>query len=429
MNSKLLAQTSFGFKSRCRSVLVGILLLCFAASMAQSNNDRKKLEKEQQQIEEQIRNLKKMLDATKSDHQTSVTRFQILGSTIQKRQQLIDNIDYNIRQLDREIVAIRKEVQDLSHEHEALKRDYASMIQAAYSNRQKYNWLMFIMASSDFDQAYSRLRYYQQYSEFRKRQSLEIIQTREDLSKRKVALDEVMQQRIKNKSRLTNEKTLLQNEQATQDRIVKSLASKKKTLEQDIRRKQLASEKLKKAIEKVIAEEIRQAAERARKAKSTAKTKTTKPANDAFDLTPAEKIIANGFSENRGRLPWPVEKGYIVEEYGEHPHPVTPSVRTKNNGVDILSPANAKVSVVFDGVVSRVIEVPGYHNVVIVRHGNYLSVYSNIIEVLVKNGDNLSRGDVIGMIAPDSSGKNTMVHFEIWNGTKSVNPADWLSRK
>lgn len=408
-----------------------IVLLSAENVAGQSSRDRKKLEQEKLKIESEIKGLKKMLDATSHDYSASVARFQILSNTVSKRQQLIENINASIVGLDGQITTLSREVQRLSKQYETLRKDYANMIRAAYVNRERYSKIMFLLASDDFNQAYLRLRYYQQYSEFRKRQVFHIEATQQELTARRVSLDSVRNHQIKSRKELNAEKARLVEEQSQQDQMVKKLASKKNTLQKDLKNKQLAAEKLKKAIEKIIAEEIRLAAERAKK--TAAKSKTApgrKAANpDVFELTPAETELAKNFSDNRGRLPWPVDRGYVVEAYGEHPHPVTRTVKTKNNGIDILSPANAAAKAVFEGVVSRVIEVPGYNHVVIIRHGSFLSVYSNLATVSVKEGAKVAVGTVIGLIAADSSGKNTMVHFEMWKGTTSVNPSDWLSRR
>ncbi len=411
-------------------VLVSLLLLLTMPGYSQDSRDRKKLEQEKNRIEEEIKSLKRMLDATSTNHKESVVRFQILTNTISKRQQLIENLNRNIKGIDSQIKLLQKEVIRLSREYETLRKDYAHMIRAAYANRERYSKIMFLLASNDFNQAYLRLRYYQQYSEFRKRQALQIETTQQLLSQRKATLDSTRKKQLEGWRELNTEKNKLQQEQTQQDKLVKSLGAKKATLEKDIKKKQIAAEKLKKVIEKVIAEEIRMAAERARKAK---KNDVVKPKSnnkpDVFELTPAEQALAKDFTDNRGRIPWPVERGYIVEEYGEHPHPVTRTVKTKNNGIDILSPGNSTAKAVFDGVISRIIEVPGYNHVVIIRHGSFLSVYSNLLSVNVKIDERVSKGSSIGVIAPDASEKNAMIHFELWKGTTSVNPSEWLLRR
>ncbi|HAQ65071.1 MAG TPA: hypothetical protein DCR43_04355 [Bacteroidales bacterium] len=420
-------------RSKKNSVILTLCCLFTLFAMqasTQTNRDRKKLEQEKIKIEEEIKSLKKMLDATSTNHMESIARFQILTNTISKRQQLIENINSNIKGLDGQIKVLVNEVKRLSREHESLRKDYAHMIRAAYANRGRYSKIMFLLASSDFNQAYLRLRYYQQYSEFRKRQAQQIETTQHVLTQRKSTLDSTRARQLEGRQELSNEKTKLQQEQTQQDKLVKSLGAKKTNLEKDIKKKQIAAEKLKKTIEKVIAEEIRLAAERAKKSKSGEKAKPkTDEKSGVFELTPAEQTLAKNFTENRGRLPWPVERGYVVEEYGEHPHPVTRTVKTKNNGIDILSPGNSSAKAIFEGIVSRVIEVPGYNHVVIIRHGSFLSVYSNLLSVNVNVDENVSKGSVIGVIAPDASEKNSMIHFELWRGTTSVNPSEWLLRR
>ena len=188
-----------------------------------------------------------------------------------------------------------------------------------------------------------------------------------------------------------------------------------------MRESEKAAKRLQKAIEDLIAEELR-------KARETAKKTGTKPTpENAFGLTPSEMKLSNSFAGNKGILPWPTERGVISETFGEHSHPVLKGIKTKNNGVDISTTQGATARAVFDGVVTSTMTLPNYNNVVIIRHGEFLTVYSNLREIYVKKGDKVTTKQKIGIIETDESGK-TKLHFELWKGKILQNPEAWIAK-
>ncbi len=386
-----------------------------------SQQDKVKLQEKKTKIEEEINFTNKLLNETKKSRQTSLNQLIILKKQIGQRQELINTINLEIDDLEKEITSDKKKINELSGDLEELKEEYAKMIYYAYLNRSSYKRLMFIFSSEDFNQAYQRLKYFQQYTSFRKNQVREIQETQEELNQ-KIALRE--QQKESKKNLLSNkakENQKLTREKDEKNNTVVLLQRKEKDLKKALREKEKAARKLQAAIEKIIAEEIRLAAERANKAgKGTSRL-------TSIALTPEEMELSNTFSSNQGKLPWPSERGIISGTFGEHAHPVLKGIKTKNNGVDILTNDGALARSIYNGVVTSVMSIPNYNNVVIIRHGEYLSVYSNLKEVYVKRGDEVEIKDNIGKVYTDPGESKTELHFELWKGKTLLNPELWLA--
>ncbi|HSG68125.1 MAG TPA: peptidoglycan DD-metalloendopeptidase family protein, partial [Bacteroidales bacterium] len=223
-------------------------------------------------------------------------------------------------------------------------------------------------------------------------------------------------------SREENEKVLLQGEQKEVNQTIESLGKQEKELRKSLRSKEKAVADLENAIARIIAEEIRLAEERAR-AEASSKT------SSGFALTPAELELSENFASNRGKLPWPTERGIVSGTFGEHQHPVLPRVKVKNNGIDILTSEGEIARAVFNGEVTRVISVPNFNNVVIIRHGEYLTVYSNLDEVMVSKGEKVQTKQAIGRVFTDKANRKTELHFEIWKAKELMDPSPWLAGK
>lgn len=419
------------YNQRLGIILLAFFMLLGSTSYAQSSA-RKKLESQRKGIENEINNLNNALKEVTNNRKEALRRAIILGATIQKREELIGTIQKEVDLLDQRIEGAQNQMNRLNSELVNLKSDYARMVCAAWVNRGKFNRLMFLLSAQSFNQAYLRLKYFQQYGEFCQEQARLIVATNDSIKVQKKHLTDLRLQRHGSLVKLDSEKKNLVNEKTEQESNASKLAGRQEEIKKDIARKKAAERELKEGIEKMIAEEIRLA--NAKKAKSTkkkltkTKTKTTSPVkSDVYELTPEEKLLSQNFIGNRGRLPWPVEKGYISEPFGEHAHPIVKSIRTRNNGINIASPRNTECRAVFDGIVTRVMSIPGYNSVVIIRHGNYLSVYSNLSEVHVSQGAKVSNRQSLGKVALAENGAETDLHFEIWEGKTQINPLLWLS--
>ena len=420
------------FSVKIFSLLMLVTLILTGNDIYGQSSARKKLESQRKGIENEIINLNSALKEVTSNRKEALRRAIILGATIQKREELIGTIQKEVDLLDQRIEGAQSQMNRLNSELVTLKNDYARMVSAAWINRGKFNRLMFLLSAQSFNQAYLRLKYFQQYGEFRREQAHLIVTTNDSIRIQKNQLSNLKTQRQESLVKLDSEKKNLVNEKSEQETNASKLAGRQEEIKRDIAKKKAAERELKEGIEKMIAEEIRLA--NAKKAKSTKKkistdkNKTTVPSkSDVFELTPEEKLLSQNFAGNRGRLPWPVEKGYVSEPFGEHAHPIVKSIRTRNNGVNIASPKNTECRAVFEGVVTRVMSIPGYNSVVIIRHGNYLSVYSNLSEVYVSQGSKVSNRQTLGRVATAENGVETDLHFEIWDGKTQINPMFWLS--
>jgi len=273
----------------------------------------------------------------------------------------------------------------------------------------KYDRMMFIFASKDFNQAFKRLKYFEQYSQYRKKQ-VEIIQQKQDTLQ--VSVDKLLsykQEKELLRKKQEKEKSNIDRQRITQQRSLNKLKGKEKKLKKDLKKKNKQKNKLKKEIERILAAE-------AKKAKD-------------FKMTPDQVQLSKGFEKNKGKLPWPVLKGVVYSSFGEHAHPVLKGIKIRNDGIDIVTNKGGKARAVFDGEVRSIISVPGSANfAVLIKHGQFFSLYSNLEEVFVKPGDKVKIKQDIGKTSLDTEDHTTKLQFQIWKSTSKLNPVKWLAR-
>jgi murein hydrolase activator len=388
---------------------------------------KENLQKTKKQLEQEIKYTNMLLEQTQKSRQTSLNRLLLINRQIEKRESLIETINSEIDQIQEEIGIQSVHVQHLSDELQKMKDEYARMIYYAYKNLNIFNRIMFIFAAEDFNQAFYRLRYYQQYSSYRRTQAEIIRKTQLELTQKIHDLEGIKNQKTGLAQSKEQEKTRLVGEKEVKDKAVQELTRKEKQLVATLKEKQESAHKLQKEIEKLIAEEIRASAVRARKTAKTENKPKPEITETKIMLTPMEMELSSSFSANKGKLPWPSEKGIITGIFGEHPHPVLKYVKVKNNGIDITTEEGASVRSVFAGKVSRVMSFPNMNKVVIIRHGEFLTVYSNLEEVSVQDGQEISTKQTIGKVHTSPDDSKTEYHFEIWLGKNIQNPQEWLS--
>ena len=405
-----------------KNAVIPLLILFIFSSVLNAQDRKASLQQEKMQIEGEIAYTNKLLSQTQKNRRSTLDELVVLQQKIRQRESLINTIKAEVILLNKEIKETTDSIFSLKVELKKLKEEYAKMIYYAYRNRSSYDRLIFLFSSRDFNQAYRRLKYFQQYGAYRRMQAELISKTQASLLEKEQQLE---QQKADKQILLVEEqngKNLLENEKGDADRTVQNLSRKEKELKASLRAKEKAAAALQKTIENIIAEEIRLAEERAR-AESTSKT------SSGFALTPEELQLSENFASNKGKLPWPTERGIVSSTFGEHQHPVLPRVKVKNNGIDILTSEGESARAVFSGVVTRIISVPNYNNVVIIRHGEYLSVYSNLDEVLVSKGQEVSTKQNIGRVYTNHSENKTELHFELWKAKDLMNPSYWLAKK
>lgn len=410
-------------------VLVPVAALFFIPGnrlSAQSSKD--KLQNSKKQLEEEIKYTNSLLEETKASKQSSLNRLNLLNRQIGKRESLIQTVSAEADELQAEIDGRSAEIVRMSSDLQKMKDEYATMIYYAYKNLNAYNRLLFIFSAKDFNQAANRLRYYQQYGSYRRTQAELIRKSQMALNAKKRELEDTRRGKMTLVLAKEAEKQQLLAEKEDKDKAVKELSKKEKDLKATLKQKQQAANQLQLEIQKMIASEIRAASERAKKEGGTKAAGTMSKGNSEMKLTPQEKELSGSFAANKGRLPWPAERGVVTGQFGEHPHPVLKSVKVKNNGIDLATNRGAAIRSVFGGKVSRVMSFPTMNNVVIIRHGDYLTVYSNLETVEVRDGQAVTTKQKIGTVHTNPEDQKSELHFELWMGKTLLDPQEWLTR-
>ncbi len=412
-----------------RTVLV--LLLCLSTAHAQT---KKQLEEQRNKLMEQISFTKKQIEAVQQKKSSSLNQLVTLKKQIQVRERLIENYGQEVNITEQQIDNLGMVVESLERDLAKLKAEYARMLQVAYRNRSNYNSILLVLSASDFNQAYLRLRYLQQYNDFRQTQVRLINQTQISLNKRKVQLEDKKKEKEGLLQEEENQKTLLTYESDKTKQLVSNLAQNEKQLRKELQDKESARQRLNKAIEDMIRREIEEARRKeAERLKAQGKKPETpaagRPKNEEFELTPEARALGNDFAANQGKLPWPVGKGFISATFGEHPHPVLKNVKERNDGVNIRTAQGSAVNAIFRGEVTAVVNIPGMQRAVIIRHGQYLTVYAHLGSVTVNKGDKVTTGQQIGTVYFDDDENKAEVHLQVWKGTTKVDPQGWIARK
>lgn len=388
--------------------LIMILFIALSTLSVQAQS-KSKLNSQVKQLEKEISYTNSLIQETRKSKDVSVIQIKLLNQQIKKQEKLIKKIHQEIQLVDQSINDKQLLINQKESELDALKNEYAKMIIYAKKNMNTYDRMMFVFASKDFNQAFKRLKYFEQYSQYRKKQ-VEIIQQKQD----------VLQVSIEKLSFLKDEKQLLRakqekerssinKEKISQQRGLNKLKGKEKKLKRDLKKKNRQKSKLKKEIERILLAEAKKAKE--------------------FNLTPDQVQLSKSFEKNKGKLPWPVLKGVVYSSFGEHAHPVLKGIKTRNDGIDIVTNKGGKARAVFAGEVRSIISVPGSANfAVLVKHGQFFSLYSNLEEVFVKPGDQLKIKQDIGNISLDPEDNTTKLQFQIWKSTSKLNPVNWLAR-
>lgn len=374
------------------------------------------LKKRQQQNEKEIEFTNSLLKRTLRSKKTSYHKLLLLNQKIKSREALIHTMEGEISILDNRIVAVNKQVRRFEARLKHLRELYAQSILYASKQRDSYKKLMFLFASQDFNQAYRRVKYLQQYADYSRKQSQEIVSTRDSLNNNIAQLTLTREKKKSLLLRKTSEKKQLGQEKGQHSKMVEQLRSKEKKLRLELDNQKRYALKLQREIQRIIKMEA-------------AKASTSKSGRGKFALTPQEKLLSDQFGKNKGHLPWPTRTGFVSEPFGEHAHPVLKHVKVRNDGINITTDAHASCRSVFSGEVSYVLAMPGLNTVVIIRHGEFFTVYSNITEVSIKKGDKVTAKQIIGKVYTDNNDGQTVLKFQLWKGSSKLNPSQWLSHQ
>ncbi|CAI8354602.1 peptidoglycan DD-metalloendopeptidase family protein [Flavobacteriaceae bacterium] len=384
--------------------------------LSQSTTKRQQeLEAQRVRLKNEIKQINELLFSSKKNRKNVVTEVEDLQVKLSVREELIKVTNAQVNLLTRKINLNERNISDQRKELEALKEDYAKMIQNSYASKSLQNRLMFLFSSENFLQAYKRIQYLKQYTQYRRKQGLAIAEKTQLLQELNKALIEEKSKKLVLVEENKTVQEQLKKERNAQENLIKSLRRKERSLAAQISKK----EKEARAIDREIDRLIRAAIAASNKAAGKRGKKT-------FELTPEAKLIAANFEANRGRLPWPLDKGVIIQGFGRQRHPVVKTTTIQSNGVTIATAPATQVRAVFEGEVMSVVTFKGSNPSVLIRHGNYITVYKNLGKLYVKKGDKVKAKEAIGEVFTNQQTGKTEIQFSIFNNVKVLNPKGWI---
>ena len=398
------------------SILLLTLMLHFSG-FSQSKKQQE-LEERRRELTREIQQIGALLFEGKKEQKSVLSVVEDLDFKIKVRKNLISITNQQANLLTREINSNQTKITKLRAKLKALKADYAKMIVKSYKSRADQSKLMFLLSSANFQQAYKRLQYIKQYANYQKLQA-ELIKT-ETAKMQQLNIELVTQK--KNKQTLIEEnkmaKSILDKERVQQNSLIKDIKNNLSKFTAQIKTKQRESNKIDKEIRKIIQAAI---AASNKKAGKSSKSKV-------FSLTPEQKILAANFTSNKGKLPWPVANGVVKLRYGNNPSPIDRSLTIKSNGVRIATNIGEEVRAVFEGVVQGIMTPKNGNNTIMIRHGNYITVYKNLSKFYVQKGDKVTTKQVIGEVITNKASGESILSFGIYKDSSIQNPSQWIYR-
>ena len=378
-----------------------------------SQTTRKQLESQKAAIQKELKQINELLFKNKKQKAETFSDIEKLSLKIERKQEFIKLTNKQINLLNKDLQENQKKQDQLSIELSQVRSAYKELILQSYKARSGKNRLMFVLSSETFFQAFKRTQYIKQYAVYRKAQANKILKLSEQLKKIKEELNERKQikQQLLNDNRLTQKS--LENEKKQADEIAFRLRKEEKKYKKNILAKQRERTRIDKQIDKLIRDAI-------------AASNKSKEKSDSFALTPEAIALEKNFELNKGKLPWPVSRGVVIQKFGTQPHPVVKTAKIKSNGIVIATETSAKVKTVFKGKVLSVLSFKGSNPTILIQHGNYITAYKNLYKVFVAKGDDLQSGEVIGEVFTNSSTGESSIQFSIFKRTTALNPLSWI---
>ena len=368
----------------------------------------KDLQKQQARLKKEIENTNNLLKQTTKSKTATVNKLELLNKNIQTQKRLIKNLDNEISALDKEMNALSTKRSELETEQQQLRRDYARLCRESHYAQMQQSPLLFLLSSDSFQQLSRRIRYMQEFGQYRRQQVAKIEGIQVEIDQQNALLKENRQTKEQSLKAQQRQKEELARDERKQKQMLDQLKKKEKNLKAELQKKQKKANELNKKIE----EKIRQQAQAQSKQK----------------LTKEQQLISGGFEANKGRMPWPVEKGVITGQFGKHQHPVYDQVTIDNKGIYIQAPSGSMARAVFDGEVTSCFVMNNTY-AVIVQHGAYRTVYAGLSKLSVKQGDKLKAKQNLGVIYTDPTQDNkTELYFQVWNGKEIQNPSLWIAK-
>tara|TARA_Y200000002_G_scaffold70765_1_gene55289 strand:+ start:437 stop:1639 length:1203 start_codon:yes stop_codon:yes gene_type:complete len=398
---------------KIKTTILFLALLQTFSAVAQSSKI-KNLENQREQIKKEIIEINNLLSSNKKEKNLTFRDLEILAAKINIKERLIKINNDQINLLNADIKSNEIKSEELKLENENVRKDYASMIFNSYKSRLKESRIMFLLSSSTFLEAFKRSQYFSQFSDDRKKYSNKILKNLTSLD----SVNKILKDKIVDKEDLIKsnnaEKRDLSNERNNKNNALSSLKRKENAYKRQINQKQRQADLLDKEIDKLIKEAIRLSNENKK--------------SSTFSLTPEAKALAESFTKNKGNLPWPVERGAIIQKFGLQPHPVVRTTKIKSNGIVIATTKDANVRSVFEGVVLSILKFKGSNLTVLIKHGNYISAYKNLSKVFVEKGDNINALQIIGEAYTNINDNKTTLQFSIFNNTTPLDPYLWIAK-
>lgn len=390
--------------------ILSLFLYFFCANVAAQSVKQIKTEKEK--CEKEISYLNKLLKESDKNKSVSIGKLNILQEKIVQSQKLLNSLDQELKLLQAGIYANEKRIAELEEEKKAMLQLYEKLIYNSWKKRNKTNKLMFIFSSSDFNQAYNRFKYFQQTQEYSGRQLELIRQVNDSLNLRNKTLKNLMDSKNQILLSISEKNKELEKEKISEKQYIAELQQKNKELQRKLQKEEQKRQKLAKDLSKLIAGQN----------KNSGSGSSTK-----YKMTPEEKLVSDQFYANKGKLPWPVTQGLVVRKFGIHSDALHSNVKRFSDGIDILTLKDADIRAVFQGTVTFISYNFNTNYVVFIRHGDYVSMYINVVDLKVKKGDKVNTKDVIGKVGYDPE-NGSVLYFQIWKNQQKENPQLWLAK-
>jgi murein hydrolase activator len=426
------------------------LLAIFIALSLGTNlaaQSKEQLEKKRKRLENDIAFARNVLKKTDKQKRAELHELSAMNRVITQSQVLISHLKTEVSFTDSQLGIQQKNLQILKSERDQEQARLKNLVVKSYKSRKSTSVLLFVLSSGSFRQAMKRVKYLRRISQYKNLVVNQLQQRSADVEYGIAKLNGTKIHKSKLLTEKETESSKIIKDKVSKDVLVKKLSEKESELKSQIRRNEIAVSKLNSSISRLIAAEMaaarkREQAEKEREAKRQAeiarqernkspkedKTEKTEVKKDESKMAaaPETKILGSNFGNNKGRLSWPVGKGYISQSFGVHPHPDLSGITLVNNGIDITTSPGSDVKVIFEGVVSAVLNIPGQQKAILVNHGDYFTVYSRLEDVVVSKGDKLKPNQKLGTVWTDGSGK-TVLQFQIWKGQAKQNPASWIA--
>ncbi len=378
---------------------------------------QKRLEKEKAKLVSEIKQINSLLFSNNSIKKSAIDEIKDLDVKIKVRNKLIRVTNQEINLISKQININQRDLETLRLEVAKLKNDYANMIRKSYYSKSRQSRLMFLFSSESFYQAYNRFKYLNQYAKYRKKQGKIIIKKTKLLNKLNL---ELLSKKVNKESLVTENQAsqlIYQKEIENQKTMIGTLIKKQKDLEKRIRLKEKKIAAFDKEIERLI-----------RVAIANANKKVISPSTLKYSITPEAKLVGKSFYANKGKLPWPVEEGVVIQNFGTQVHPVVRTTKIKSNGITIATTQTADARAIFKGIVMTVLSYKGSNPTVLVQHGNYITAYTNLESVYVRKGQSVKPKEKIGKVFTNPNTGKTELKFSIFQSSTPVNPKGWIYR-